>query len=74
MPEDTEIGDGLREEDAADMAARRKAEAKAQEEAELRKRSQVPLLPCLERACLLSAAAVAVVSYCASIALLGNQT
>lgn len=42
MPEEAEEGAALKEEDAADVAARRKAEAKAREEAELRKRSQVP--------------------------------
>ncbi len=41
LPEDKDDGDVAMEEDAADVAARRKAAAKAKEEAELRKRSQV---------------------------------
>ncbi len=45
MPEEGGKDATLLEEDAADVAARRRAEAKAREEAELRKRSQVPLSP-----------------------------
>ena len=41
LPEDRDDGDALLEEDAADVAARRRAAAKAKEEAELRRRSQV---------------------------------
>lgn len=48
LPEDKDDGDVAMEEDAADVAARRKAAAKAKEEAELRKRSQV-LFPTLEQ-------------------------
>ncbi len=44
LPEDRDDGEALLEEDAADIAARRKAAAKAAEEAELRKRSQVSSL------------------------------
>lgn len=35
----------IREEDAADVTARKRAAAKAREEAELRQRSQVPCSP-----------------------------
>ena len=52
MPEDGNLDDTVREEDAADVAARKRAAAKAQEEAELRQRSQVrcsPLLHMLAR-------------------------
>lgn len=52
MPEEGDIDDTVREEDAADVAARKRAAAKAREEAELRQRSQVccsPLLCVLAR-------------------------
>ena len=45
MPEDGEEGEELTEEDAADVAARKRAAAKAREDAELRKRSQVRSIP-----------------------------
>ena len=41
MPEEGNLDETMREEDAADVAARKKAAAKAREEAELRQRSQV---------------------------------
>lgn len=56
LPEDRNENDQLMEEDAADIAARRKAEAKAREEAKLRQRTQV-LSHCLvssSRTCITS--------------------
>lgn len=44
LPEAEEKGEGI-EEDAADLAVRRKREAAAREAAELKKRSQASLLP-----------------------------
>ena len=41
MPEEGDMDTEVREEDAADVAARKRAAAKAREEAELRQRSQV---------------------------------
>lgn len=41
MPEDGDVDEEVREEDAADVVARKRAAAKAREEAELRQRSQV---------------------------------
>ena len=41
MPEDGDMDKEVREEDAADVAARKRAAAKAREEAELRQRTQV---------------------------------
>ena len=41
MPEDGDMDEEVREEDAADVAARKRAAAKAREEAELRQRTQV---------------------------------
>ena len=40
-PEEADMDEEVREEDAADVAARKRAAAKAREEAELRQRSQV---------------------------------
>ena len=51
MPEDEELDDlEVREEDAADVAARKRAAAKAREEAELRKRSQARHKTCFMHA------------------------
>ena len=41
MPEDGDMDEEVREEDAADVAARKRAPAEAREEAELRQRTQV---------------------------------
>jgi hypothetical protein len=41
LPEEADMDEELREEDAADVAARKRDAAKAREEAELRQRSQV---------------------------------
>ena len=47
MPEEGDMDGTVREEDAADVAARKRAAAKAREEAELRQRSQVCCSPLL---------------------------
>ena len=45
MPEEGDMDETVREEDAADVAARKRAAAKAREEAEMRQRSQVHCSP-----------------------------